>query len=151
MEIKFRAWDKFEKRMGEVNYIKYSNVQYTQISARFKKKEKIVDEWFNYGCEDGSDNIILMQYTGECIPDCGEMIYDGDILEQSYVSPLDGETIINRYLVCFENGCYIVKNIGHSPYGDTFLYFILNTHDGHFIVKIIGNKFDNSELLEVEE
>lgn len=56
-KIKFRAWDKHRKQMGEVSFIKFSKSQYVQVSVRFKENEKNIDEWYAYGQEDGSDNI----------------------------------------------------------------------------------------------
>lgn len=134
-EIKFRAWDKYEERMGEVSFIKYSNVQYHQVSARFNQKERVVDEWFNFGSEDGSDNIILMQYTG--IKDCnGVEIYEGDILNVSkeYSGSFSPTQVI------FENGAFRTQiSHMHNP--------VPLTEERALTLEIIGNIHQNKELL----
>ena len=87
------------------------------------------------------------QYTGECIPDTTEKVYEHDIIEQSYISKLNDKRVVKKYLIAFEKGHYIAKCIGHSPYGDTLLHFMLANYK-YFDTKIIGNKTDNPELLE---
>ncbi len=144
-ETKFRAWDKLEKRMGEVNYIKYSNVQYTYVSARFKQKEKVVDEGFNYGDKNGCDNVILMQYTG--IRDKnGVEIYEGDIIHWK-------TDINNKYLGNFkveedeivewskEELKWIVREKGASAFDE-----LKDLTDYDF--EVIGNIYENPELLK---
>lgn len=88
------------------------------------------------------------QYTGECIPDTTDRVFGHDIIEQSYINKLNDERIVKRYLISFEKGYYKAKCIGHSPYGDTLLHFML-ANSKYFDTKIIGNKHDNPELLEV--
>jgi uncharacterized phage protein (TIGR01671 family) len=71
-------------------------------------------------------------------------IFDGDIIDGSYTNPMSGGLVKRCYLVVFENGCFIAKQIGKSPYGDTLLYFVNHK------CKVIGNKFDNPSLLEAQ-
>ena len=132
-EIKFRAWDKLGKRMGNVNYIKYSDVKYTHISVRFKQKEKNIDDWFNYGGKDGCDNIILMQFTGLYDKD-GKEIYEGDI-----VTGLFDHTEI----------------IGHIIYGSDATFFIyrkglfgIGLNNAKDWLEVIGNIYESPELLK---
>ncbi len=126
-EIKFRAWDKLEKRMGEVNYIKYSKVWYTHISVRFKQKEKTVDEWFNYWNEDRCNNIILMQYTGLKDKN-GVEIYEGDIVRIDETEDID-----------------VVDWTDGKEYGIGFGLFSC------FKYEVIGNIYANPELLKEGE
>lgn len=136
-EIKFRAWDKIGKRMGEVNYIKYSNVQYNQVSARFKQNEKTFDEWFNYGDKDGCDNIILMQYTG--LKDRqGVEIYEGDVLD--YDNGIGIKGIVKWY----EDG-FAIGILGAGDASNKSLY--QSTED----IEVIGNIHENPELLKEGE
>lgn len=144
-EYKFRVWDNDKKQMIYLSNLITDSRYYLQINNH---------SWGLFK-EGGDEAAIcnklfgdtLMQYTGECVPSCGEMIYDGDILEQSYVSPLSGERVVKRYLIYFKDGCYKAKCIGHSPYGDTYLHFVL-ANGGVFEIRIIGDKFNNPELLE---
>jgi len=86
----------------------------------------------------------LMQYTG--LKDKNSVdIFDGDAADGSYINPMTGETIKRIYSVVFENGCYVAKLIGKSPYGDTQLYFVNEK------CEVIGNIYENPELLEVEK
>ena len=135
-EIKFRAWDKIGKRMGEVNYIKYSNVQYNQVSARFKQKGKTVDEWFNYGDKDGCDNIILMQYTG--LKDRkGKDIFEGDIVAEGTIN----------YVVAFYAGAWRLKqNIDGDTWWKSLYRYVAN-----FRVEVIGNVYENPEFLQEDK
>lgn len=149
-EIKFRAWEKHYQRMSKVTLIEWKpSYLYHRICTQAIVNGKKIDEQYAYDFGGDNNGLVLMQYTGECAPSCGEMIYDGDILEQSYISPLSGERIVKRYLIQFEDGCFKAKCIGHSPYGDTYLHFVIE-NGGVFEVKNIGDKFQNPELLEVE-
>lgn len=71
----------------------------------------------------------------------GKEIYEGTILDESYINPMSNQKILRLYEVVFANGGFYAKLIGHSPFGDKPLYFIQNG-------EVIGNVFDNSELLE---
>lgn len=141
-EIKFRAWDKLGKRIGEVNYIKYSDVQYTHVSARFKQKEKTVDEWFNYGSEDGCDNLILMQYTGLHDKN-GKEIFDGDLLHVLEVDNTGSFEYVSA--VEFKESGFIVT----EPNGTEVPLACFYYKDGYplFEIEIIGNIFENGDLL----
>ena len=135
-EIKFRAWDKTGKRMGEVNYIRYSNVQYNQVSARFKQNEKTVDEWFNYGDKDGCDNIILMQYAG--LKDRkGKDIFEGDIVAEGTIN----------YVVAFYAGAWRLKqNIDGDTWRKSLYRYVIDRK-----LKVIGNIYENPEFLKEDK
>lgn len=144
-EIKFRAWDKIGKRMGEVNYIKYSNVQYNQVSARFKQNEKTVDEWFAYGDKEGCDNIILMQYTG--LKDKkGVEIYEGDILHIEIENwHIKGDIIASgNEVVEYQECCFGVIWGYHRD-------FIKLNGFTNTTFEVIGNIYSNPELLKEGE
>jgi uncharacterized phage protein (TIGR01671 family) len=144
-EIKFRAWDKLGKRMGNVNYIKYSDVKYTHISVRFKQKEKNIDDWFNYGGKDGCDNIILMQFTGLYDKD-GKEIYEGDIVKAKDPHRFqDGRQIFYTCEVVYtDNAMFMLKN-NYDNYGKAETrYFDLKIME----LEVIGNIYENPELLK---
>lgn len=93
-------------------------------------------------CEDGYYSG-LMGFSG--LRDIGKReIYEGDIIDGSYKNPMTGELVKRCYLVIFENGCYVAKLIGKSPYGDTLLYFVNDK------CKVIGNIYENPEFLSGE-
>jgi len=134
-KIKFRAWDKREKRMGNVNYIKYSDVAYTHISVRFKQKEKPIDDWFNYLGEDDSDNIILMQFIGRNDKN-GIEIYEGDFIS-AYNGRIKGPVIFDKRGLAFG-----------IPNGPNEIYqFSMNFLESKDI-EVIGNIYENPELLK---
>lgn len=84
---------------------------------------------------------IVQWYTG--LPDKnGNDICGGDILDCSYINPMSKEIVRKLYEVISEDGCFKAKCIGHSPYGDTLLYFV--NEKG----AVIGNIYENPELLK---
>lgn len=94
-EIKFRVWDKYEKRM--INIIGFC-IGNTDIRIWYKEKGLVVNQ------SSSIDNIILMQYTG--LKDKNDKeIYEGDIIAPCDFKNLSGY----RVLVEFKNGMYCLK------------------------------------------
>lgn len=132
-EIKFRAWDKREKRMGEVTGFRFSKSQYPSVHVRFKHNDKIIDDRYYFGQEDGCDNVILMQFTG-LYDKNGKEIYEGDI-----VTGLFDHTEI----------------IGHIIYGSDATFFIyrkglfgIGLNNAKDWLEVIGNIYESPELLK---
>ena len=144
-EIKFRAWDKKQKRMI-----------YNVASIHFEKSGELlcISEFVagRYFPKDiFADNIILMQYTGLKDKN-GREIYEGDIVKVK--NHTFGEKYRN-YL------CFMVNRDKRT--GAWELFFINNKgkmevapdwantdlYEGK--VEIIGNIYENPELLKEEE
>ena len=98
-----------------------------------------------WGTTNGIPNMIEVipetvgQYTGWEDKN-GKKIFEGDIIEGGYLNPLTNKFNSKKYVVEFKHATFIGKLIGHSPYGDTWLYFVHGD--------IIGNIHDNPKLLE---
>lgn len=104
----------------------------------WNKQEKEMHGHHFIGFEDAE----LLQYTGINDEENKE-IYEGDIIEGGYLNPLSNKFMSKKYIVVYDKGSFVGKLIGHTPYGDTWLHFIKG--------KVIGNIYENPELLEVEE
>lgn len=133
-EIKFRAWDKGNKKM--IEYVDRLTFGPNRLSPKFSVGNDICEE----------KNIILMQYTGLKDKN-GREIYEGDILG------VPNPTM--RYEVkfgCFNNkedfdniqcgvGFYLEDSMGSSSIQS--LQFNENT-----TLEVIGNIYENPELLK---
>ncbi len=135
MILKFRAWDKYEKTMLDVHGINFD--EYGVWT-----RELIDDE------DDGgfilAEDVKLLHYTG--LKDVhGVEIFEGDIVK---VNVLEG--IGPNASIVFKYGMFGVENNMHGYGYDKGLYslnLIINRHE----VEVIGNIFENPELLEVTE
>lgn len=118
-EIKFRAWDKLNKEMFNVEIIDFQERKLYKDSVSYCKFE----------------NIELMQYTG--LKDMkGKEIYEGDIV-----------TLHNgKYKVIFntEEARFVLRD-------DEFELEIPFTNNNSKRMEIVGNIYENSELLGVNK
>ena len=122
-EIKFRAWHKEKKIMGEVLGI---DILHKEI---FFSNEDV-------NCYEHADfkDIELMQYTG--LKDMREKeIYEGDILFESF-----GE---EYFKVVFEDGSFRAEFEGDfDEYSFDLIDVVLQS------CEVVGNIYENSELLK---
>ncbi|MFB6472999.1 YopX family protein [Paenibacillus glucanolyticus] len=83
----------------------------------------------------------IMWYTG--LKDRnGKEIYEGDILDGSWVNPMSKEKIVRFYKVVYEKAVFYAQLIGHHPYGTTLLYFENKNSE------VAGNICNNPEMYE---
>jgi uncharacterized phage protein (TIGR01671 family) len=135
--FKFRAWDKIEKRMFDVEMIHFClNGGYIWDERNFD-----VDRQRETAYE--LNNCVLLQCTG--LKDkSGKLIFEGDILkstdENNVISKFDSNTGIGVVEWFEKYGFWNVSKIENSL-GDIL-------QDG--FVEIIGNKYENPELLEAD-
>ena len=135
-EIKFRAWDKNDKRIfidpqmidfynKKIGYMQYQTEYMTDTSYSIP----VGFEEFEYS--------ELMEWTG-LYDKNGEDIYEGDILFESF-----GE---KYYKVVFENGSFRAEFKGDfEEYSFDLIDVVAQG------CKIVGNIYENPELLKVIE
>ena len=119
-EIKFRAWDKNTKIMIPWDHLVKSIISFRTF------RWALVSE--------NSENIELMQYTGLKDKN-GIEIYEGDIL----FHPLQGKRKV-FYPYSETVASYGLRNVDNGM-GSTL-------QDAHRVWEIIGNIYENPELLE---
>lgn len=119
-EIKFRAYVRDEGRLLNVNLIDFDN-EYVRVWDEYGEDE---EEWLFKDCE-------LMQYTG--LKDMyGRDIYEGDVVE------FEVSLTRTKAEVKYSRNQFIVSMNSVMPRSLDL-----------YLVKIIGNCFENPELLEV--
>lgn len=130
-EIKYRAWDKINNQLAELSGVVFENGEIISISTEF------MDHGDHPELHAAPlDSVVLMQYTGLKDKN-GVEIYEGDIVRIID----DGETDIGwgwNEEVIFHNGAFMA--------GDDNLLVNIN-----FRCLVIGNIYENSELLEAEK
>lgn len=132
-EIKFRAWDKKEKKM-------YYDVQNTydfmiNNGGCFEESFKDVLEY---------DNYVVMQYTN-CYDINGKEIYEGDIIRLEGVDDREiGSTWEHIGKIAYKRGAFFVCYFDYYADGDEELICDAQVEFG----TVIGNVYENKELLE---
>lgn len=132
-EIKFRAWDKKEKKM-------YYDVQNTydfmiNNGGCFEESFKDVLEY---------DNYVVMQYTNNKDIN-GKEIYEGDIIRLEGVDDREiGSTWEHIGKIVYKRGAFFVCYFDYYADGDEELICDAQVEFG----TVIGNVYENKELLE---
>ncbi|AYC51957.1 YopX family protein [Bacillus licheniformis] len=127
-EIKFRAWNAPLKKM------EYDSLNAIGFDGRVYYGNADITGFF--------ENI--MQYTGLKDKN-GREIYEKDIAEESYINPMTGKKVVDRYVIEWENGIHKMKYIGNQKGKDRYLWMRFNE------VEVIGDVYRNPELLEAVE
>lgn len=125
-EIKFRAWDKENKEMLEVENLHFDEYHNNEMTIR----TTMYNDYFD------TEDMILMQYTGLHDKN-GKEIYEGDIVDNGYNNI--GVVKYGEYnCSCCEGvyGWYV--DGGDIRQAECFL-------------EVIGNIYENPDLLKGEE
>lgn len=129
-EPKFRAWDRLTGKMFPVGIIDYS------IQSIY------IEEPNGMYCERDFDDIELIQFTG--LRDIhGKEVFEGDIVKIPEDYDEFGRNAGEILKVAFDSGCFRLKRPNSKGRG---FYF-----EDDNMVEIIGNIYNNSELLGEEE
>ena len=133
-DIKFRIYDTDEKEMfyqEDIDYIDINN-EIAYINQDGGGYDYLID--FVYG--DGK----LMQYTGLKDKN-GKEIYEGDILGRHEYWPIRIE---------YDKGCFMVRDLDKVRYNNLILNVPICNFESINDWKVIGNIYENPELLEGE-
>ncbi len=150
-EIKFRAWDKSKNKMCNVDFIKFSKVQYTQITFSNIEENKIIYHDSSLLDENMFGTCVLMQYIG--LKDIkGVDIYEGDILKAICINKVGYEEVTKNNKIQYWTVEHKISNgyMGFMFYGTNRRW---NTMISKNIInncncEIVGNIYENKELLD---
>lgn len=143
--FRFRAWDKKTKKMRDVNNIAFHNKR-SAFDYDDSNLPKVVNLW-GYDIINDKDmilhreieDVILMQCTG--LEDKnGKLIYEGDIVK---------ETLYRAGTICDETYLAVVHDSCIFRFEPDMVFTDLYYH--HHKVEVIGNIYENPELLNKEE
>ena len=145
-QIKFRVWDKKNKTFAAKNggYFLSANgiLEYQRMSLGGFND---VYSYCSHNTPLYDDNYVIQWFTN--LKDSkGKEIYEGDILKYnpSYQESGGGQLGADMGTVDFEYGCFYFDDMPLSEYIDEKISSIQLAED----IEIIGNIFENSELLK---
>lgn len=137
-EIKFRAWDNVNKRMGYFDPGFHWQDEYDLWCLRLKFGSVPIT---NVPCE---DNIDLMQYTGLKDKN-GREVFEGDVLQARYVPNYS----LNIFEVKWNNGsAAFVCYRSHQDQNIRFEQLPLCPSNSMEDLEVIGNIYENPELIK---
>ena len=136
MRTKFRAWHTHKQIMCEVIRIDFEQGIITL------DLETDDDEYYWMETDWNFSDVEIMQYTG-CRDKNGIEIYEGDVIKDKY----DKIWLVQYYV-----GAFVITNKIPDSDGQTSTYsHFSNLSNHHFYFEVIGNMWNNPELLEVVE
>ena len=133
---KFRAWHIHRQIMCEVIRIDFEQEIVTL------DLETDDDEYYWMETDWNFSDVEIMQYTG-CRDKNGIEIYEGDVIKDKY----DKIWLVQWYV-----GAFVITNKIPDSDGQTSTYsHFSNVSNHHFYFEVIGNVYQDPELLEVVE
>lgn len=130
--IDYRAWHHDKKVMMHV-----SEIDFRKHRVKGRAKDEVISARF--------DEVVLMPWTTYYDDSYdGVMIYEGDIVD------VTRKDMKKRFVIDDEMGILLARCIADDPY--PFVEFDLSMLlDDAGRIKVIGNAYENSELLEKKE
>lgn len=130
--IDYRAWHHDKKVMMHV-----SEIDFRKHRVKGRAKDEVISARF--------DKVALMPWTTYYDDSYNDvMIYEGDIVEVTH------KDLIKRFVIDDEMGVLLARCIADAPY--PFVEFDLSMLlDDAGRIKVIGNVYENPELLEKKE
>ena len=133
MTPKFRVWNEKTE-----SFIDYGDLMLDLKNGKVYSGDVGIPEY----TIDVTNQVILMQYTG-CRDKNGIEIYEGDVIKDKY----DKTWLVQWYV-----GAFVITNKIPDSDGQTTTYsHFSNVSNRHFYFEVIGNMWENPELLEVVE
>ena len=140
-ELKFRAWDKVDKKVRKVMSLDFYNTRQWEVTLVSDG-----DVYLRY-----FEQIELMQSTGLKDKN-GVEIFEGDILciLQMGVISNGFEAHYENKRVLFDEGSFCIENYAKSENFDMENHYEIRLYHKPDELEVIGNIYENPELLEVE-
>lgn len=147
--LKFRIWDKLMGKMYQHNDIVF--IDFKHCNVRFEWDINVGEDGQNTGNYYASfpERLELQEFTGLHDKN-GNEIYEGDILD-AYHSSFEKT---QRGFVFFDNGTFMLCSVNKEGVKRAVRYWNDGSHDWYsmenydsFELEIIGNRFENPELL----
>ena len=133
MTPKFRVWNEKTE-----SFIDYGDLMLDLKNGKVYSGDVGIPEY----TIDVTNQVILMQYTG-CRDKNGIEIYEGDVIKDKY----DKIWLVQWYV-----GAFVITNkIPDSDGQESTYSYFNNLSNHHFYFEVIGNMWENPELLEVVE